>query len=99
MRTHRTVLLTLAAAMLIGPALAGEATPVTAMGRDEVIAVMPDGKMARTIITDAAKIEEMRKIAKAIPWCMMFMLGSDGSVYMVDTSAHAPMVECEEMVE
>jgi hypothetical protein len=99
MRIHRTVLLTLAAAMLIGSALAEDATSVTAMSRGEVIAVMPDGKMARSIVTDGAKIEKMQKIAKPIPWCMMFMLGADGAVYVIDTSAHVPMVECENMVQ
>ncbi|MEQ1956114.1 hypothetical protein [Mesorhizobium sp. CN2-181] len=54
--------------------------------------------MAKSIITDAAKLDELTKSSKPIPWCMMFMLGQDGNVYMIDTSAHAPMVECEEMV-
>ena len=61
---------------------------------------MPDGHMARTTLTGGTtKMEEMKKIAKPIPWCMMFMMGADGSVYMIDTSAHTPMVECEDMVQ
>ena len=99
MRFHRTVPWTLAAAILIGPALAEDGTPVAAMGKGEVMAVMPDGQMARMLVTDGAKIEELKKIAKPIPWCMMFMLGGDGQIYMIDTSAHAPMVACENMVQ
>ena len=93
------LLWTLLTATSIGPATAEDAMPMTAMGVGEVIAVMPDGHMARTTVTDAVKMEEMKKIAKPIPWCMMFMMGADGSIYIIDTSAHAPMVECENMVQ
>jgi hypothetical protein len=99
MRVYQTVLLMLLTATLIGPAAAGSGTPMTTMGNGEVIAVMPDGHMAKSTITDAAKMDELKKIAKPIPWCMMFMLGSDGNVYTIDTSAHVPMVECENMVQ
>jgi hypothetical protein len=98
MRFHRMVLWTLLTTTLIGPAMAQDATQMTAMGNGELIAVMPNGHMAKTTLTDTTKIEKLKKIAKPIPWCMMFMLGADGNVYMIDTSAHAPMVECENMV-
>jgi hypothetical protein len=98
MRVYPTILWTLLAATSIGPAMAVDATRMTAMGIGEIIAVMPDGHMARATLTDTMKMEEMKKIAKRIPWCMMFMLGADGNVYIIDTSAHTPMVECENMV-
>lgn len=99
MRVHQTMLWTLLTATSTGPAMAEDATPMAAMGIGEVIAVMPDGHMARTTLSHSAKMEEMKKIAKPIPWCLMFMMGADGSIYMIDTSAHAPMVECENMVQ
>ena len=80
------------------PALAGEAMQMTTMEKDEIIAVMPDGQMARAAVTDAKKLEDFRKIAKPIPWCMMFMKGDDRQVYTIDTSAHASMVACEDLV-
>lgn len=99
MRAYWTLFGMLLAAIPGAPALAQDTTPMTAMVAGEVIAVMPDGKMARTMVSDARKVDAMKKTARRIPWCMMFMLGADGSVYMIDTSAHGPMVECEEMVE
>ena len=99
MGVHQTVLWTLLTATSIGQAVAGDTPPTGAMGNGDVIAVMPDGHMARTTLTDAKKIEAMKKIAKPIPWCMMIMMGADGQIYLVDTSAHAPMVECENMVQ
>lgn len=99
MRVHHMLFGILLTIVSSAAAIAEDAMPMTAMSTGDVIAVMPDGKMARAIVTDAAKLDQMRKIAKRIPWCMMFMLGADGAVYMIDTSAHLPMVECEDMVE
>ena len=99
MRVYQTIMWTFLTVISIGPAAAGSATPMGAMVNGEVIAVMPDGRMAKSTITDAAKMDELKKIAKPIPWCMMFMLGSDGNVYMINTSTHVPMVECENMVQ
>jgi len=98
MRGYSTVLWTLLMANSIGPAMAVDATRMTAMENGEVIAVMPDGQMARATLTDTTKMEEMKKIAKPIPWCMMFML-TDERVYMINTFGHALMVECEDMVQ
>lgn len=98
MRAFQMTMCTLALLAAIGPTSAGTGASLPAMAKGEVVAVMPDGRMARSTITDAAMMDELNKIAKPIPWCMMFMLGQDGNVYMIDTSAHAPMVECEEMV-
>ncbi|MGX5840437.1 hypothetical protein ACWGTI_06940 [Mesorhizobium sp. ArgA1] len=99
MRIYQTMLWAFLTATSIGPAAAGSATPLEVMVNGEIIAVMPDGRMAKSTIIDAAKMDELEKIAKPIPWCMMFMLGSDGNVYMINTSGHAPMVECENMVQ
>jgi hypothetical protein len=99
MRVYQAIIWTFLTATSIGPAAAGSATPMEAMVSGEVIAVMPDGRMAKSTITDAEKMDELKKIAKPIPWCMMFVLGSDGNVYMIDTSTHEPMVECENMAQ
>jgi hypothetical protein len=99
MRVYQKIMWAFLAAISIGPAPAGSATPMEAMVNGEVIAVMPDGRMAKSTITDAAKLDELKKTAKPIPWCMMFILGNDGNVSMIDTSAHEPMVECEHMVQ
>jgi hypothetical protein len=82
-------------ATFAGPALSKEQIPPMKVG--DVVAV-PDGHMARATV-DAKKMDEMKKIAKEIPWCMMFVMGADGSVYKVDTSSHAPMVDCENMAQ
>ena len=99
MRVHQGVLLAFLATTSIGPALADGAKPTTAMGAGEIIAVMPDGHMARETLTDAAKMDALKKMVKPIPWCMMFMLGTDGNVCMINTSTHQPMVACENMVQ
>ena len=59
---------------------------------------MPDGHMARAMITDAKKLEELKENSKSIPFCYMLMAGADGKVYLVNTAPHNPMVICEEMV-
>ena len=96
---YQTLVWTFLAATTIGPVAAETATQYGGMVNGEVIAVMPDGRMAKSTIADAAKVNQLEKIAKPIPWCMMFMLASDGNVYMIDTSTHVPMVECENMVQ
>ena len=99
MRVRPTVLWTLMMAGAISPAMADDPAPMAAMKAGEVIAVMPDGQMAKATVIDTAKLDQLKKIAKRIPWCMMFMKGADGGVYMIDTSGHGPMVECENMVQ
>ncbi|RVC81782.1 MAG: hypothetical protein E5V33_30900 [Mesorhizobium sp.] len=99
MRSYQTMMCAFLTATSIESAVAGTATPLEAMVNSEVIAVMPDGRMAKSTIIEPAKMDELKKIAKPIPWCMMFMLGSDGNVYMINTSEHQPMVECENMVQ
>jgi hypothetical protein len=64
----------------------------------EAIAVMPDGHMARGMITDPKKLEELKMKARQIPWCKMLMLGADGHVWLMNTDLHNPMVTCEDMV-
>jgi hypothetical protein len=59
---------------------------------------MPDGHMARGMITDAKKLEELKLKARQIPWCKMLMLGDDGHVWLMNTDLHNPMVTCEDMV-
>lgn len=88
--------------MLATVACLAIATPVfadqiEALKPGEAIVIMPDGHMARAVISDAKKLEVLKKDAKQIPWCKMLMAGADGSVYLVNTDPHNPMVICEEM--
>ena len=74
------------------------ADSVEALKPGEAIAIMPDGNMARAMITDAKQLEELKKNAKAINFCAMLMTGADGAVYLVNTAPHNPMVICEDML-
>jgi hypothetical protein len=74
------------------------AEKIDALKPGEAIAIMPDGQMARGMITDPKKLDELKKNARQIPWCKMLMLGADGTVWLMNTDLHNPMVTCEEMV-
>ncbi len=93
-----TVKLVLAAALFAATISPVFADSVEALKPGEAIAIMLDGKMARAMITDPKKLEELKKDAKRIPWCKMLMAGADGNVYLVNTDPHNPMVICEDMV-
>lgn len=62
----------------------------------EAIAIMPDGKIGRVVVTDDKAFADLLAVAKAIPWCAMLLKGEDGKVYLVNTDRHNPMVACEE---
>lgn len=74
------------------------AEEIASLKPGEAIAIAPDGHMARAIITDAKKLEELKQGAKEIPWCKMLILGENGAVYLANTDSHNPMVTCEVMV-
>ncbi len=93
-----SVKIVLAAALVAATTIPVFADSMEALKPGEAIAIMPDGHMARAIITDSKKLEELKKDAKRIPWCKMLMAGADGSVYLVNTDPHNPMVICEDMV-
>lgn len=86
------------AGLLVATPVPVLADNLDALKPGEAIAIMPDGHMARAVITDTKKLEELKKNSKAIPWCKMLMAGADGKVYLVNTDPHNPMVICEEMV-
>ncbi len=100
-----------AAALLAGvavPALADDATkPATeAMGGQmmmlkagEKVAIMPDGHMGTTMVTDKMAGDEMMKMAKPLGHCMMVMMGHDGKMYSVDTMGKDGMASCEKMAK
>jgi hypothetical protein len=83
---------------IFAPAIPAFAEVIEALKPGEAIAIMPDGHMARAMITDAKKLEELKTNAKPIPWCKMLMLGEDGQVWLMNTDQHNPMVTCEVMV-
>jgi hypothetical protein len=93
-----TVKIVAVAGLFAASAIPGFADSIEALKPGEVIAIMPDGKMARAIITDPKILEALKKDSKPIPWCNMLMAGADGNVYLVNTTPHNPMVICEEMV-
>lgn len=65
----------------------------------EVLAVMPDGHMGTMTMADDAMMGDMMKMASPMDRCMMFMTGSDGKTYAVDTSSDAAMKECEKIAK
>jgi hypothetical protein len=87
-----------AAGLVVATAVPVFAENLEALKPGEAIAVMPDGRMARTIVTDPKKIEELKKNSKEINFCSMLMAGADGEVYLVNTAPHNPMVICEDML-
>lgn len=87
---------TICAAIFVAMPAHAEKLPMLKPG--EAIAIMPDGQMARGMITDAKEAETLKGVSKPIPWCKMLMVGSDGKVYLVNTDGHNPMVICEDMV-
>jgi hypothetical protein len=87
-----------AACFISATAIPASADRVPMLKPGEAIAIMPDGNMARGMISDAKKLEMLMKVSKPIPWCKMLMAGPDGTVYLVNTDEHNPMVVCEEMV-
>ena len=93
-----TVKVVAVASFIAASVVPGFADSIEALKPGEAIAIMPDGHMARAMITDPKKLEELKKGAKLIPWCKMLMTGADGSVYLVNTDPHNPMVICEDMV-
>jgi hypothetical protein len=93
-----TVKIVAVAGLVAASAIPVFADSIEALKPGEAIAIMPDGKMARAVITDPKILEEIKKDAKLIPWCNMLMAGADGNVYLVNTTPHNPMVFCEEMV-
>lgn len=93
---HRIALVL--AAIFIAPSIPAFAEKIEALKPGEAIAIMPDGHMARAMITDAKKLEELKMKARQIPWCKMLMLGADGQVWLMNTDLHNPMVTCEDMV-
>ena len=93
-----TVKIVAVAGFIAASVVPGFADNIEALKPGEAIAIMPDGKMARAIITDPKKLEELKQGAKQIPWCKMLLLDADGNVYLANTDSHNPMVTCEVMV-
>ena len=86
------------AAIFVAPSIHVFAANIEALKPGEAIAIAPDGHMARVVITDAKKLEELKQNARQIPWFKMLMLGEDGQVWLMNTDLHNPMVTCEVMV-
>ena len=84
----------LLAAIFAAPSVPVFADNIEALKPGEAIAIAPDGHMARAVITDAKKLEELKQNARQIPWCKMLMLGDDGQVWLMNTDLHNPMVTC-----
>ena len=93
-----TVKVIAAAALIAATTIPAFADSIEALKPGEAIAIMPDGHMARAMITDTKKLEELKKDSKRIDFCNMLMTGADGAVYVVNTAPHNPMVICEDMV-
>ncbi|MGV8856316.1 MAG: hypothetical protein ACOH2L_16945 [Devosia sp.] len=98
-----TILTTAAILVSVTPVFAEDAmAPMTGemmmMKGGEVVAIMGDGHMG-TMTADDAMMGEMMKMTKPLDGCVMFMTGSDGKTYMVDTSTDAAKDECEKIAK
>ena len=74
-------------------------TAMSMMKSGEVVAVMPDGHMGTTMMTDQGAMDSMMKMAAPLDHCVMMMTGADGKMYMVDTSSPDAMKTCESMAQ
>lgn len=70
---------------------------MTMMKSGEVVAVMADGHMGTTTISDEKTVDAMTKMGKPMKGCAMFMTGADGKAMAIDTSSKAAMAECEKI--
>jgi hypothetical protein len=96
--TMNTEIIVAVAGLVVATATPVFADNIETLKPGEAIAIMPDGHMARAMITDTKKLEELKKDSKRIDFCNMLMTGADGAVYVVNTAPHNPMVICEDMV-
>jgi hypothetical protein len=65
--------------------------------KGESIAVMPDGHMGTMMSMDKGMMMNAKKMAKPVRHCMMFMMGEDGKMYMVDAKSGDAKTTCEKM--
>ena len=89
-------------AAVIVPATAEDAMgnmSMKTMKGGEVVAIGPDGHMGSMTMSDHAMMDNMMKVASPMDHCMMFMTGSDGKTYAVDTSSDDAMKECEKIAK
>ena len=70
---------------------------MTMMKGGEVVAVMADGHMGTTTISDDKMMADMMKMGKPMKGCAMFMTGADGKMMAIDTSSKAAKAECEKI--
>lgn len=101
MQASKVLFAVCAAALLSSPALAQSKMEgsMKMMSGGEVMAVMPDGHMGTTKMSDNKMMGDMKKMAQPMKGCMMFMTGTDGKTMMVDTSSDAMMKECEKIAK
>jgi hypothetical protein len=77
------------------PALAQDQMMMVKKG--ETIAVMPDGHMGTMMSMDKDMMMSAKKMAKPVRHCMMFMMGEDGKMYMIDAKSGVSRKACEKM--
>jgi hypothetical protein len=89
------------AAVATMPASAAESMmgSMSMMKGGETISVMPDGHMGTMMMNDAKMTADWMKMAKPLDHCIMVMAGSDGKMYVVDTSSADMAKECEKMAK
>ena len=89
----------IAAAVLPTVAADSMAGTMSMMKGNQVMAVMPDGHMGTMMMTDAAMMGSMMKMAKPLDHCIMMMTDAKGKTFVVDTSSKEAMAECEKMAK
>ena len=98
MRATAIAALTMLAAFATTPTLADDAMGMMKMMKGgETVAIMPDGHMGTTTMSDEKMMGDAMKMAKPLDHCVMIMTGSDGKAYMIDTSSPEAAKECEKM--
>ena len=75
-------------------AMGGGAMAMSTASAGEVVAIMPNGQMGTTMM-EGDKMTMTIGMSKPLPGCVMFITGSDGKTYQVDTSSADAMAECE----
>jgi hypothetical protein len=95
MRSYLLLMVAAGSAVAAASALAQDSMMMVKKG--ETIAVMPDGHMGTMMTMDKAMMMTSKKMAKPLRHCMMFMMGEDGKMYMIDAKSGEEKKACEKM--
>ena len=75
-------------------AMGGGAMAMSTASAGEVVAIMPNGQMG-TAMMEGDKMTMTIGMSKPLAGCVMFITGTDGKTYQVDTSSADARAKCE----